>query len=329
MKIIVYSTKSYERDYLNDANQGKHELYFLPDMLTLETADKAKGYDGISCFIVDFVKEELMEKLAKLGIKFITLRSAGFDYIDGEAAKKHKVVVSRVPKYAPEAIAEFAVGLILVLNRKITKAYTQGLQHNFTLEGLLGFNLHKKTVGIIGTGNIGEAFSKVMAGFGCNILACDPVVNHSCEKLGVKYVELNELFAKSDIISLHCPNTDQTRNIINGDSFGLMKKGVMLINTARGGLVDTESLIQALESGKVGSAGLDVYTKEPGLFYRDHHDESIKDKEFLKLISFPNVLITPHYAFLTEEAMANIAQVTIDNITAFEMGSPINQVYKA
>ena len=328
MKIIVYSTKSYERDYLNEANQGKHELYFLPDMLTLETADKAKGYDGISCFIVDFVKEELMEKLAKLGIKFITLRSAGFDYIDGEAAKKHKVVVSRVPKYAPEAIAEFAVGLILVLNRKITKAYTQGLQHNFTIEGLLGFNLHKKTVGIIGTGNIGEAFSKIMAGFGCNILACDPVVNHSCEKLGVKYVELNELFAKSDIISLHCPNTDQTRNIINEEAFGLMKKGVMLINTARGGLVDTQALIQALESGKVGSAGLDVYTKEPGLFYRDLLDEPINDKEFLKLLSFPNVLITPHYAFLTEEAIKNIAQTTIDNITAFEMGSPINQVYK-
>jgi D-lactate dehydrogenase len=265
MRIIVYSTKSFDKTYLENANQGQHALSFVPDMLTFKTAEKANGYDGICCFVSDHINGPLMAKLAENGIKLIALRSAGYDHVDMVAAKKHNIAVVLVPKYSPQAIAEFATGLILALNRHIHKAYQEGLQYNFSLEGLMGFNLYEKTVGIIGTGNIGSAFARIMSGFGCHVIAYDPVPNETCKQLGVKYVELNQLYGDADIISLHCPHNDQTRNMINAEAFALMKKGAMLINTGRGPLVDTQALIQALESGKLGYAGLDVYAKESAL----------------------------------------------------------------
>lgn len=326
MKILVYSTKSFEKGYLEKANQGQHELTFISAPLTHQTIEKAKGYDGISCFIIDCINEQFMAQLAKNGIKFIALRSAGFDHVDLAAAKKYNIIVSRAPKYAPQAIAEFAVGLILVLNRRLHKAYMQGLNYNYSLEGLMGFNIYEKVVGVIGTGNIGTAFAKIMAGFGCRLLGYDPFPNDTCKKLGMSYVDLEQLYTEADIISIHCPNNEQTRKMINAEAFSLMKKGAVLINTARGIVVDTQALIHALETGKLGYAGIDVLVREQGLFFVDHKGKEPQDSEFLKLHSLPNVIITPHYAFLTEEAMINIAKTTIDNITAFERGNPINTV---
>lgn len=325
MRIIFYSTNKYEEHYFNEANK-QHQFHFIPDRLSLETVERAQGYQGICCFVTDCLDEPVIAKLAKNGIQLITLRSAGYDHVDLIAAKAHGITVVRASKYSPQAIAEFAVGLILALNRNILKAYQQGLEYNFSLEGLLGFNLYKRTVGIIGTGNIGTAFAQIMCGFGCRVLAYDPVPNDICRNLNVSYVTLKHLWNESDIVSLHCLLNNDTHHIINKAAFSQMKKGAMLINTGRGALVDTSALICALESGQLGYAGLDVYEKEQGLFFINHRDEIIKDKQFLKLQALPNVIITPHQAFFTQEAMANIAKTTIENITAFEQGCPINEV---
>ena len=246
--------------------------------------------------------------------------------MDRAAAQKMGVTVVRVPKYSPEAIAEFAVGLILVLCRKIHKAYMQGLAANFSLDGLMGFNLHQKTVGIIGTGHIGTAFARIMAGFGCHLLAVDPEPNEICRDLKVNYVTFETLLNESDIVSLHCILNEQTKYLMNESAFAMMKPGAMFINTGRGGLCDTKALLHALGSGKLGYAGLDVYEKEGGIFFRDHRGEVIQDELFLKLQSLPNVIITPHQAFFTEEAVENIVQTTLENISAFEKGKPINTI---
>lgn len=326
MKIVVYSTKNYEKEFLNKANNGQHKFNFVEDQLTLNSVEKAQGYQGICCFVTDILNKNIIEKLAKMGIQLIALRSAGYDHVDLMAAKKHNITVVRAPKYSPQAIAEFATGLILVLSRKILQAYLQGLEYNFTLDNLIGFNLYKKTIGIVGTGNIGTAFVQIMSGFGCRILAHDPKPNDICRNLGVKYVPLHNLLNESDIISLHCLLNDETHHIINKSAFSQMKQGAMLINTGRGALVETEALISALESRQLSYAGLDVYEKEQGLYFVDHRGETIKDEQFLKLQSLSNVILTPHQAFLTDEAVAGIAKTTIDNITAFEKGKPINQI---
>lgn len=325
MKIAIYNTKDYERTTFATITH-KHNLVFIKDPLSLTTIEQAKGCAGISCFVTDCLNSTIINKLASYPIKLIALRSAGFDHVDLDAARLSGITVVRVPNYSPEAIAEFAAALILLLNRKILLSYQQGLNNNFLLDGLVGFNLYKKTIGVIGTGNIGTAFVKIMNGFGCRLLAVDPKPNTICQKLNVKYVSLDCLLQESDIISLHCPLNEQTMHLMDTKAFAKIKPNAMLINTGRGALCNTQALIQALESGRLGYAGLDVYENEQNLFFKDHSKEIIHDKLFLTLRSLPNVIITPHQAFLTQEAIANIIKTTIDNITAFEQGNPINQI---
>lgn len=324
MKISIFSCKDYEKKLFTELNQH-HELNFISQKLDLTTADDIQGAQAVCCFVIDKLNKEIIKKLSLLGIKLIALRSAGFDHVDLSAARKLNIKVVRVPRYSPQAVAEFAVALILTLGRKIIPAYTRGLAGKFSLEKQIGFNLFQKTIGIIGTGNIGSAFARILHGFGCQLLAYDPVVNEDCHKLGVNYVTLNELLSQADIISLHCPLNKDTHYILNADTLSTMKKGAMLINTGRGALIDTAALILALEAGQVGYAGLDVYENEQGLFFEDHA-EPIQDKLFLKLQSFPQVLITPHQAFLTIEAVTNIIRVTLENISAYEQGKIINEV---
>lgn len=326
MKVIFFSVQNYEKPYFEKANQSRHQLHFVKDMLTIDTIKKAKGHDVVCCFVTDRLDKKLLSKLAEIGIKLIALRSAGYDHVDLAAAKTYGITVVRAPKYSPQAVAEFATALILALNRKVIHAHLKGLKFNFSLEGLMGFNLYQKTVGIIGTGNIGTAFAHIMHGFGCRLLAHDPLPNDTCRKLDVEYVELKKLLNDSDIISLHCLLDEKTRYMIDEAEFAQMKSGVMLINTGRGALINTQALLCALKAKKVGYAGLDVYEKEQGLFFIDHKGKTPQDKQFLKLQSLPNVIITPHQAFFTEEAVENIAKTTIENITAFEQGKIINQV---
>ena len=327
MKIAIYNTKDYERTIFNTV-EHKHNLVFMTEALSLTTIEKAKGFDGISCFVTDCLNSVIINKLASYKIKLIALRSAGFDHVDLDAARLAGITVVRVPKYSPEAIAEFAAGLILILNRKLLTSYLQGLDNNFSLDGLVGFNLYKKTVGVIGTGNIGTAFVRIMNGFGCRLLAVDPEPKDICRKLNVNYVSLDYLLRESDIISLHCPINEQTMHIMDEEAYTKVKKNAMLINTGRGALCDTQALIHALESGNLGYAGLDVYEKEQDLFFKDHSGEIIHDELFLKLRSLPNVIITPHQAFLTQEAIENIVKTTVSNITSFEQGNLINQVFE-
>lgn len=323
MKIAFFSAKNYEIEFFNKT-EHQHKLIFINENLSLASVAKAAGCTAICCFVTDCLDAPVIAKLAAMQINLIALRSAGYDHIDLAAAKAHNITVVRVPKYSPQAVAEFTVTLILALNRNIIKAYKQGIKFNFSLDGLMGFNLQQKTIGIIGTGNIGTALVQILQGFNCKILAYDPMPNAICRNLGVEYTDLEYLLKTADIISLHCLLNDKTHHILDYPQFAQMKKGAMLINTGRGALVNTEALIGALETGQLGSAGLDVYENERGLFFIDHHNEKINDKNFLKLQSFPNVIITPHQAFFTEEAVENIAKTTIDNITAFEQGNAIN-----
>lgn len=325
MKVAIYNIKEYESPLFTTMNH-KHNVVFLTEALSMTTIEKAKGCDAVCCFVTDCLNRDIINTLASYGIKLIALRSAGFDHVDLAAARLAGITVVRVPKYSPEAIAEFTVALILILNRKILTSYLQGLDNNFSLDGLVGFNLYKKTVGVIGTGNIGTAFVKIMNGFGCRLLAVDPEPNDVCKNLNVDYVSLDYLLSESDIISLHCPLNDKTMHLIDAKACAKVKKNAMLINTGRGALCDTQALIKALESGNIGYAGLDVYENEQSLFFKDRSGEIIHDEVFLKLRSLPNVIITPHQAFLTQEAIENIINTTLNNITAFEEGNPINQI---
>ena len=325
MKIAVYNCKDYEIPLFN-ASQHSHEFLLLKDPLSLSTIHYAEGCEGIACFVTDCLNADVINHLGRLGIKLIALRSAGFDHVDLDAASTEGICVVRVPRYSPQAIAEFAVTLILTLNRHIIVSYKHGLAHNFSLDGLMGFNLDKKTVGIIGTGHIGSAFAKIMNGFGCRLLAVDPFPNPLCHDVNVQYVSMDELLRESDIISLHCLLNDETRHMINKATLAQMKNNAMVINTGRGALCDTQALIDALESGQLGYAGLDVYEHEQDLFFKDHSGEMIDDPLFLKLQSLDNVIITPHQAFLTTEAVENIIGTTIANITAYEQGTPENLV---
>lgn len=326
MKILIYSSQEFEKNYFNKFNAGQHQLDFTADSLSLETVHKAKGYEGVCCFVADSLEENIILKLSELGIKLIALRSAGYDHVDMVAAKKCGMTVVRVPDYSPQAVAEFAVGLILALSRKILKAYIQGLEHNFKLEGLMGFNLNQKTIGIVGTGKIGMAFAQIISGFGCRILANDIAPNMSCHNLDISYVDFKDLLEQSDIVSLHCPLNPSTYHLFDHLEFSQMKKGALIVNTARGGVINTKALIKILKTGHLAGAALDVYEKEKGLFFIDHRKDMIQDEQFLELQKMPNVIVTPHQAFLTTEAISNITQMTIDNITAFENGKPIHQI---
>ncbi|MEQ8971569.1 MAG: 2-hydroxyacid dehydrogenase [Coleofasciculus sp. C1-SOL-03] len=323
MKVAVFNTKSYDRNFLETANASyNHNLVFFEPRLTQETTALAVGFPAVCVFINDQLDKTTLQVLAAQGTKLIATRSAGFNHIDLNAAAEFGITVVRVPAYSPYAVAEHTVGLILTLNRKIHRAYNRVREGNFSLDGFMGFDLHGRTVGIVGTGKIGFLVAQILHGFGCKLLAYDLYPNPDCEALGIKYVDFKELFATSDIISLHCPLTPQTRHLINAQALAQMKSGVMLINTSRGALIDTRAVIDALKSRKIGYLGLDVYEQESNLFFEDLSTEVIEDDVFQRLLTFPNVLITGHQAFFTEDALQNIAQTTLSNISDVESGRP-------
>ncbi|MBL8745894.1 MAG: 2-hydroxyacid dehydrogenase [Phycisphaerae bacterium] len=329
MKIAVYSSKRYERPFLDASNaEARHQLVYLDASLTPTTADLARGHDAVSLFVGDDGSAPVLRALHAGGTRLLALRSAGFNHVDIAEADRLGLTVARVPAYSPHAVAEHAVGLILTLNRKFHRAFNRVREQNFALDGLMGFDLHGKTAGVIGTGKIGEVMCAILSGFGCRVLAFDPVRNPVCESLGVRYVELPELFAGSDILSLHCPLTPQTRHLVNAQTLATMKRGVMLINTSRGAVIDTQALIASLKQGHIGSVGLDVYEEEGDLFFRDLSNEIIQDDVFARLLTFPNVLITAHQGFFTREACEAIARTTIRNISDFANGGidPANRV---
>jgi D-lactate dehydrogenase len=326
MKIAVFSSKSYDRIFLEAANSN-HELTFFELRLTATTAPLAAGFPCVCVFINDQLQAQTLHQLAEQGTRLIALRSAGFNNVDLATAAQLGLTVVRVPAYSPYAVAEHAVGLILMLNRKLHRAYNRVREDNFALEGLLGFDLHSATVGIVGTGKIGLCFAQIMKGFGCRLLAHDVYQNPDCLALGVEYMPLAQLLSMSDIVSLHCPLIPETHHLINAESIRQLKRGSMLINTSRGGLIDTDAVITAIKSGQIGYLGIDVYEQEEDLFFEDLSDTIIQDDTFQLLQSFPNVVITAHQAFFTKEALSNIAETTLSNIADFEAGRPcINKV---
>ena len=321
MKVSIFSTKSYDRQFFTAANnQHQHELIFLEARLDRQTACLATNATAVCVFVNDEVDKKTIEFLANSGVNLIALRCAGYNNVDVQAAKALGIKIVRVPAYSPYAVAEHAVGLILTLNRKLHRAYNRVREGNFSLEGLLGFDLHGRTIGIIGTGKIGRVVAQIMTGFGCKVLAYDLHPNPECETIGVEYIDLPQLFDRSDIITLHCPLTPETNHLINQEAIAKMKPHVMLINTGRGALIDTKAIIVALKSGQIGSLGLDVYEQESELFFEDFSDKIIQDDTFARLMTFPNVIITGHQAFFTEDAMRSIAEVTLSNITQVDRG---------
>lgn len=317
MKVIFYDAKNYDIESFNQENRDfGFKLKFLEFKLTPESALLAKGYDAVCVFVNDIVTKEIIDTLSDLGVKIIALRCAGFNNIDFKAAY-NKIHIARVPAYSPYAVAEHGMALIMTLNRKTHKAYNRTKESNFNIGGLVGFDLYSKNIGVIGTGKIGQKFIDIANGFGMNVLAYDKFPN---ENLDVTYVDLDTLYRESDIISLHCPLLKDTEHIINRESIEKMKDGVMIINSSRGGLINTKDLIRGLKSRKIGSAGLDVYEEEGDYFFEDFSDDMVSDDTLARLISFPNVLVTSHQAFLTKEALKNIANTTLKNIRDFENG---------
>lgn len=324
MKIALFSSKPYDQEYFEKYNSDyKFDFTFFETPLNHHTANLTKGFEAICVFVNDKIGANTIEVLAKNGVKLIALRCAGFNNVDLDAAKANGIKVVRVPAYSPEAIAEHAVALILTLNRKTHKAYNRIREGNFSLNKLIGFNLNKKTVGVLGTGKIGATFCKIIKGFGCEVLAYDLYKSEELIASGVKYVSLDELLKRSDIISLHCPLNNATRHIINEDSLALMKKGVMIINTSRGALIHTAHVLEALSHDKIGYLGIDVYEQEENLFYKDLSESIIHDDFIMRLNSYPNVLITAHQAFFTKEAMFEITTITLENIKAFQNGEKL------
>ena len=323
MKITFFSTQPYDRSFFIEHNSYNLKLEFHEAALDEVTVDLVKKSDAVCVFVNDVVDAKVIECLAAKGVKIIALRCAGFNNVDIHAAKENNLRVCRVPAYSPEAVAEHAVAMILTLNRKTHKAYNRIREQNFSLNGLLGFDLHGKTVGVVGTGNIGQAFCKIMIGFGCRVLAFDLIANKEMEKLGVEYLPLIDLFNQSDIVSLHSPLNEQTHHLINKDTINMMKKGVMLINTSRGGLVDTNAVIQRLKTGQLGFVGIDVYEQEEKLFFRDLSGGIIQDDIIARLMSFPNVLVTAHQGFFTREALDEIAATTLRNVNAILTGNKV------
>jgi D-lactate dehydrogenase len=322
MNIAVFSTKPYDRRFLEAANtqlgEGRHSFTFLEPRLGPETAVLAQGHDAVCAFVNDVLDRETLQALASHGVNFIAMRCAGFNNVDLVAAQELSFGVARVPAYSPYAVAEHAVALLMALNRKTHRAYNRVREGNFALEGLLGFDLHGKTVGVVGTGKIGLCFAKIMVGFGCRVLCYDPFPSPVLDDMEVEVVELSRLLVQSDVVSLHCPLTPETHHLISTDTLGAMKSGAILINTSRGGLVDTGATIEALKSGHLGALGLDVYEEEASLFFEDRSGEMMRDDVFARLMTFQNVLVTGHQAFLTQEALENIAATTLSNLNDWQ-----------
>ena len=325
MIVSFFSTQSYDKTYFDKYNQN-NELRYFEVALSEQTAALAKGSQAVCVFVNDKITEGVIQQLAGMDVKLIVLRCAGYNNVNLEAAKKHGLTVVRVPAYSPHAVAEHAVALILTLNRKTHKAYNRVREGNFSLERLVGFDLFGKTVGVVGTGRIGEAFCRIMKGFGCTIIAHDIFENKALITEGVTYVALNDLLSQSDIVSLHCPLNEATHHLINAESLKTMRQAAMLINTSRGGLVDSKAVIKALKSGKLAYLGMDVYEQESELFSHDFSEILIQDEIILRLLSFPNVIVTAHQAYFTEEALTQIAQITLRNIECFEKGAFLENV---
>jgi D-lactate dehydrogenase len=315
MKVVVYSTKKYDKNYFELVNvKYGFELEFYDFLLNERTVKMAEGADAVCIFVNDVANRVVLQKLAELGVRFIALRCAGFNNVDLQAAKEFGLKVVRVPAYSPEAVAEHTVGLMLVLNRRINKAYNRTRDANFSLEGLIGFNMHGRTAGVIGSGKIGVAVMRILKGFGMNILTYDPYVNQAALDLGAQYVDLDTLYAQSHVITLHCPATPENYHLLNKTSFDKMRDGVLIVNTSRGSLINTADALQALKSRKIRGLGIDVYENERELFFEDKSNEVILDDTFSLLAASHNVLMTGHQAFLTEEALTSIAEVTLHNI---------------
>ena len=319
MKVAFFDTKPYDiPGFDHYAADSDLEIKYFETRLNEDTVSLAQGYDAVCVFVNDTVSATVVDKLCEMGVKVLALRCAGFNNVDIRACQG-RLPVYRVPAYSPYAVAEHAMALLLTINRRTHKAYIRTRDFNFSLQGLAGFDLHGKTVGIIGTGKIGRVFADICKGFGMNILAYD---KFPAKDSGLHYVELPELFEKSDIISLHCPLTEETRHIIDAKSIARMKKGVTIINTSRGALVNTEDLINGIKDKKVGAACLDVYEEEGDFFYEDFSGHIVQDDKLVRLIAMPNVIVTSHQAFLTQEALDSIANTTIDNLTRFFQGNP-------
>ena len=324
MKIAFYGTKPYDKIWFEP--MGKEygfEIHFIEAACNQETIFMAKGYDAICIFVNDYVDAQMIDDLYEMKVKAILLRSAGFNNVDVKAAED-KIVILRVPSYSPEAVAEFSMALLLTVNRLTHKAYNRTREFNMSLNGLMGMDLYEKTAGVIGTGKIGQSMIRILNGFQMHVLCYDP---YPVEGLDVEYVSLEEIFKRSDIISLHCPLTSDTKHLINKDTIAMMKKGIYLVNTSRGALIDTEALIDGMLEGKFGGVGLDVYEEEEGVFYEDRSSDIIVDDHLARLMTFPNVLVTSHMGFFTKEAMQAIAHTTLENAYALENGLPlVNQV---
>ncbi|MGR5062546.1 2-hydroxyacid dehydrogenase [Photobacterium sp. DNB22_13_2] len=321
MKVAVFSTKKYDQNAFELINQHyHHQLDFYDFRLTLQTVKIVQGYDAICAFVNDDLSRPVLEALAQNQVKLIAMRCAGYDKVDLEAAKSLGIQVVRVPAYSPEAIAEHTLGLMLSLNRRIHRAYQRTRDANFSLEGLTGFNFHGKTVGVIGTGKIGIATIRILKGLGMNILAYDPYENPIAIELGVEYTSLEKIYHQADVITLHCPMTEENYHMLNADAFAKMRDGVMIINTSRGELLNSKDAIEALKNSKIGSLGIDVYENEKDLFFEDKSNDVIKDDVFRRLSACHNVLFTGHQAFLTEEALGNIADTTLSSMKQFESG---------
>ena len=331
MKVAVFDTHKFDRQAFDQANEKfGHELVFYDARLGPDTAKLASGFSVVCGFVNDHFDAETLGLLKKTGTRLIALRSAGFNHVNMPEAVKLGIRVVRVPAYSPHAVAEHAVALVMALNRHICRASLRVREMNFSLEGLVGFDLYQKTVGVVGTGKIGAVFAQIMRGFGCKVLAFDLVENGELQRAGVEYVSLDELYRRSDVISLHLPLTETSQHLIDGKALEKMKTGVMLINTGRGALVDTKALVNSLKSGKVGSAGLDVYEEEENIFFQDLSEQVLQDDVLARLLTFPNVLVTSHQAFLTREALVNIASTTLQNISDFDSGNAlVNEVKPA
>jgi len=326
MKVAVFSSKPYDEEYLSSANNGRHNLFFHNTSMNAQSVSLAKDCDAVCCFVNDHLDSVVLHQLAEFKIYFVVLRCAGFNQVDLVTAKQLGITVARVPEYSPHAVAEHALALILVLNRNLHRAYNRVRENDYSLNGLMGFDLVKKTIAVIGTGKIGQVFAHIMRGLGCNIIAYDLVPSSELMAEGILHLPLHEIWSQADIISLHCPLTTETQHLINANIINQMKDGVMLINTGRGNLIDTRAVIAGLKSKKIGYLGLDVYEEEADLFFEDNSNKLLQDDIFARLLTFPNVVITGHQAFFTREALTAISETTLANIEHFERGE-LNQVF--
>ncbi len=330
MRIAVFSTKPYERRYFDEANSAHgHDLVFHEPRLTEDTVALGAGSEAVCAFVHDEVNAAVIRRLAESGTKLIAMRSAGFNNVDLEAAGDNGVRIVRVPAYSPHAVAEHAVAIMLCLNRKIHKAYNRVREGNFALDGLIGFDLHGRTAGVVGAGSIGAIVARILLGFGCRVIVYDVKEDPELQKAGVSFVPLEQLLGESDIITLHCPLMPATHHMIDAGALAKMKDGVMLVNTSRGALLNTQDVIAALKSRRLGYLGLDVYEEEEHLFFRDLSGEVIGDDIFTRLLTFPNVLITGHQAFLTDTALGNIVDTTLQNVSEFERGEELTNEISA